>query len=352
MLALTVHPGGSGALRVEQVELPEVPDGHLLVEGISLGICATDHEVVSGRHGSAPPGRSRLVLGHESLGRALTAPPGSGFLPGDLVVGVVRRPDPEPCAPCAQGEFDMCRNDGYSERGLKELDGYGSQYWVVEPDFCVAVDPRLGHLGVLIEPTTVAAKAWEQVAAVGSRSFFEPASLLVTGAGPVGLLIAMTGVQRGLDVHVVDRVVDGPKPGLVRDLGATYHANDVGELVARLSPEVIIEATGSPDVVAAILSAPRQPYRVTCLAGLPEHSTSVTLPLADAVRDLVLGNNVVVGSINANLRHYRQAADALAAADTGWLERLITRRVLLADGLEAFVRHPDDVKVVLDLQLP
>jgi threonine dehydrogenase-like Zn-dependent dehydrogenase len=194
MKALTVEPGRAGSLTVAEVPDPVAGAGELLVEGIALGICGTDREIVQGKYGWAPPGKERLVLGHESLGRVRTAPPDCGFHPGDLVAGVVRRPDPVPCGACAHGEFDMCRNGRYTERGIKELDGYGSELWSVEPDYAVRLDPLLADIGMLMEPTTVMAKAWEQIDRIGARSWFEPRRVLVTGAGPIGLLAALLGI--------------------------------------------------------------------------------------------------------------------------------------------------------------
>ena len=198
------------------------------MDAIAVGVCGTDKEIAAGDYGWAPGGRERLVIGHESLGRVRSAPSGSGFSRGDLVVGVVRRPDPVPCGACAHGEFDMCRNGQYVERGIKQVDGYASEQWTVEPDYAVSLDVRLEHVGMLMEPTTVVAKAWEEVERVGNRAWFDPRTVLVTGAGPVGLLAALLGRQRDLDVHVLDRVTSGPKPDLVADLGATYHRDDIG----------------------------------------------------------------------------------------------------------------------------
>ena len=106
------------------------------------------------------------------------------------MVGIVRRPDPVPCPNCAVGEWDMCRNGQYTERGIKEIHGFMSERWRIEPEYAIKVDPSLGILGVLLEPTTVITKALEQVVAVGQRAFWEPKTLLVTGAGPIGLLAA------------------------------------------------------------------------------------------------------------------------------------------------------------------
>jgi glucose 1-dehydrogenase len=113
-------------------------------------MCGTDREIVSGAHGSAPAGQERLVLGHESLGEVASAPKGSGLASGDLVVGIVRRPEPVPCAACAAGEWDMCRNGRYTERGIKGRHGYGAQWFRVEPEFAIKVDQNLGELGVLL----------------------------------------------------------------------------------------------------------------------------------------------------------------------------------------------------------
>ena len=118
MRALTVIPLQAGSAEISEVEDPQPGPGELLVDGLALGVCGTDREIAAGEYGWAPPGRERLVLGHESLGRVLEAPEGSDFSPGDLVVGIVRRPDPEPCPACARGEFDMCRNGNYTERGI------------------------------------------------------------------------------------------------------------------------------------------------------------------------------------------------------------------------------------------
>src|SRR3954454_13423062 len=192
---------------------PREDEGALLVQGLAMGVCGTDVEITRGEYGSAPEGDERLILGHESLGRVLEA--AGGFDEGDLVVGIVRRPDPEPCVCCARGEWDMCRNGRYTERGIKERDGYGAERWRVPPEYAVRLDPALERVGVLMEPTTVVAKAWEQIDRIGSRACSDARSALVTGAGPIGLLAALLAAQRGLEVHVLDRVESGPKPDLV-----------------------------------------------------------------------------------------------------------------------------------------
>ncbi len=213
--AITVLPGVPNSARLDEIAEPPAADGPVLVRTLALGVCGTDREIVAGAYGEAPAGRSRLVLGHESFGEVMQAPPDSGFAAGDHVVGIVRRPDPVPCPACAAGEWDMCRNGRYSERGIKGRDGYGAERFRIEPEFAIKVDAALGASAVLLEPASVVAKAWDHIERIGRRSrSWQPRRLLVTGAGPIGMLAALIGVQRGLDVHVLDRNASGAKPAL------------------------------------------------------------------------------------------------------------------------------------------
>ncbi len=348
MRALTVLPGQAGSLAVTDVPEPEPGEHELIVDGLAVGVCGTDREIAAGEYGWAPPGRERLVLGHESLGRVRHAPAGSGFAAGDLVVGVVRRPDPVPCGACARGQFDMCRNGRYTERGIKQLDGYASQRWRVEAGYAVRLDPRLAGVGVLLEPASVVAKAWEQIERIGHRSWFAPQRVLVTGAGPIGLLAALLAVQRGLDTHVLDVATEGRKPELVRALGATYHHDGVTSATRAAEPDIVVEATGVSSVVFEVIAATAA-YGIVCLTGVSAAGRSITIDGGALNRELVLENDVVVGSVNANLHHYDLAAAALAHADLDWLDALITRRVPLDRAAEAFDPQRDDVKVVVTL---
>ena len=347
MRALTVIPKAAGSARLEEVPEPPAEDGPVLVETLAIGVCGTDIEIVEGKYGWAPPGKERLILGHESLGRVREAPAGSGLAAGDLVVGIVRRPDPVPCANCAVGEWDMCRNGQYTERGIKQRDGYGSERYRIHPEFAVKVDPTLGHLGVLLEPASVLAKAWEHVERIGHRAIWTPRRVLVTGAGPIGLLAALMGVQRGLEVHVLDRVTEGPKPGLVRDLGATYHTGSVRD--ACPEPDVVIECTGVGQLVYDVMGHNAH-NAIVCLTGVSSGGRTLPTDVAALNRAMVLENDVVFGSVNANRRHYEAGALALARAERPWLERLITRRVPLERWREALERRPDDVKPIIALR--
>src|SRR5215468_5559696 len=279
MKAITVEPKKPESARLEEVQEPDALNGSVLVEAIAVGVCGTDVEIVSGKYGWAPPGKTRLVLGHESLGRVVDPSPTGGLKKGDFVVGIVRRPDPVPCPNCAVGEWDMCRNGQYTERGIKQIDGYMSERWRIEPEYAIKVDPSLGILGVLLEPTTVVAKAWEQVSAVGQRAYWEPRTVLVTGAGPIGLLAALICVQHGLDVHVLDRMTTGPKPEIVSALGATYHTTTIAGI--GFAPDVIMECTG----VGSLISDSIQYVGsggIVCLTGVGTGGSAGKMPTADA----------------------------------------------------------------------
>jgi glucose 1-dehydrogenase len=341
--AITVEPGKPGTARLEDVAEPDPREGSVLVEAIAVGVCGTDVEIAEGKYGWPPPGQSRLVLGHESLGRVLDPGPSGGFRKGDLVVGIVRRPDPVPCPNCAVGEWDMCRNGQYTERGIKQLHGFMSERWRIEPEYAMKVDPSLGILGVLLEPMTVVAKALEQVVAVGQRSFWQPRTVLVTGAGPIGLLAALGASLHGTEVHVLDRVDSGVKPELVRALGATYHSGSVADI--GFEPDVIVECTGVGSVIADSIQKIGA-GGVVCLTGVGGGGAS-GYAVADVAAKAVLKNNVIVGSVNANKRHWYKASQALARGDRTWLSRLITRREKPENFKQALERRVDDIKVVI-----
>jgi len=344
MKAITVEPKNPGTEKYMEIPEPELTAGSILVEAIAVGVCGTDVEIVEGKYGWAPPGQKYLVLGHESLGRVIDPGAVSGFKKGDLVVGIVRRPDPVPCPNCAVGEWDMCRNGQYTERGIKEIHGFMSERWRIEPEFAIKVDPSLGILGVLLEPATVVTKALEHIAVIGRRSFWEPQTVLVTGAGPIGLLAALFAKLYGLDVHVLDRAVWGAKPDLVRALGATYHSGSVLDI--GFEPDAIVECTGVGQVISDSIKQIGA-NGIICLTGIGHGGASGSASVAEIAAAAVLKNNVVVGSVNANKRHWYKAAQNLARADHNWLSRLITRKESPENFKKALQRTPDDIKVII-----
>ena len=206
----------------------------------------------------------------------------------------------------------MCINGGYTERGIKDRHGYASERYRIHPEYLVAVDPALGLLGVLLEPTTVVAKAWDHIEKIGRRAAWAPQSGAGHGAGPSGLLAAQLAVQRGTD-HVLDRATEGRKPEMVRRLGATYVSS--GDAIeAAAEADIVIECTG---FVQLLLGAgPRHPrYRIICLTGVSPVGTESVIDPGLLNRNMVLQNSVLFGSVNANRQHYELAAKALAQAD-------------------------------------
>lgn len=345
MKAITIVPGKANSAAVQNVPEPPESDGEILVRTLALGICGTDFELVSAEYGWAPPGSDHLILGHESLGRVEEAPEKSGFAKGDLVVGIVRRPDPVPCVACAVDEWDMCRNGKYTERGIKERNGFGSERFRNETKFTVKLDPSLSDVGVLMEPASVLAKAWDEIEAIGNRSAWKPKTVLITGAGPIGMLGALMGKQRDLEVHVLDQVTEGLKPELVHQLGAEYHTGAVEQL--SFEPDIILECTGVTPVIAGAMTK-LGGYGILCLAGVSSTHQNTNLDLGDLNRRLVLDNGVIFGTVNANRHHYDLAQKSLLQGDRSWLSRLITRREPLSHWQNALQRQHSDIKVIVE----
>jgi threonine dehydrogenase-like Zn-dependent dehydrogenase len=345
MKALTIVPGQRNSASVLDVPDPPAHDGSILVRALDLGICGTDFELISAQYGWPPPGSDRLILGHESLGCVEEAPATSGFKKGDLVAGIVRHPDPEPCIACAIGEWDMCRNGQYTERGIKERNGFGSQWWRVEPAFAVRLDPKLRDVGMLLEPASIVAKAWDHITRIGQRAEWRPRSVLITGAGPIGLLAALIGIQHGLEVHLLDRIKEGLKPELVKELGGIYHTGPVKDI--GFQPDVTIECTGVASVIVEAMNHLASDG-ILCLVGVSSQGQPPAIDIGTWNRNMVLQNNVVFGSVNANRKHWQLAAEALAKADRKWLSRLISRKEALPDWKQALERRPDDIKVVIE----
>jgi threonine dehydrogenase-like Zn-dependent dehydrogenase len=242
----------------------------------------------------------------------------------------------------------MCRNGRYTERGIKERHGYGAERFRIEPEFAIKIDRALGILGVLLEPASILAKAWDHTECIGHRArAWQPRTLLVTGAGPIGLLAALMGKQRDLDVHVLDHNKGGPKEALVRDLGGTYHS-DPSDL-ERLAPDILMECTGAAALIGGCLDATAA-AGIVCLTGVTEPGKVFDLDIGRLNRTIVLDNDVVFGTVNANRRHYEMAAAALARADKNWLSRLITRTVPVERWSEALEYRKGEIKVIIDFR--
>jgi threonine dehydrogenase-like Zn-dependent dehydrogenase len=348
MRALTVQPGVANSARLENIEAVSGSGAGVVIQPLAVGVCGTDREIVAGKYGWAPADRARLVLGHEAVARVLSTPRNAELKAGDLVVPIVRHPDPVPCPNCAVGEWDMCRNGQYTEHGIKEVDGFCAESVRMEPQFLVPVPPELGKLAVLIEPTSVVAKAWDHIERIGNRAHWQPRNVLVTGAGPVGLLAALLARQRGLETHILDRATSGPKPDLARALGAHYFSEGLPALLKRTPMDIVLECTGAASVILEVIGH-NAAGAITCLVGVSSGGARIPVDISQLNHDMVLENDVVFGTVNANRSHYEAAVDALVRADPQWLESLITRRVPLERWSEALQSQPNDVKVVIEV---
>lgn len=342
--AMTVMPGCPETVGMTRFDRPP-GQGTLLVDGLLAGVCGTDREIVEHGLGYAPAGSDRLVLGHESVGRVVRAPQSGGFAVGDLVAGLVRRPAPDPCPACRNGETDSCLDGRYRSRGISGLHGYGVTSWWLEPEFAVRLDPALGELGVLAEPVSVVAKAWEQIGRIGARTTRGAERVLIIGAGPIGLLAALLSTQHGHETHVLDRVADGAKPWLVQRLGAAYHVGATGRLGLR--PTIVLECSGASELAFGAIEH-AAPGPIVCLIGLPDGRRSPA-DLNVLARILVRGNGAVFGSVNAGRRHFEAGAAALSRADPTWLSALITRRIPLDDWPAALAQERGGIKTVVEL---
>lgn len=318
--AIAIGPGHRSPEMVARPDPLSAAD-EVLVEGLLVGVCATDLHVIEHAGALAEP----LVLGHESLGRVATAPPNSGFAVDDLVVGLVRRPCPERCANCCAGELDRCRTRPPVERGISRADGFAAEWWTSQPQFLCPVPAALGEAGVLIEPMSSVMKGLRRV---GHREdVCSPSTALVLGAGTIGVLASAALVQLGFDVDVVDPYVDRHRGELVAALG--------GRLLPGPAPtrqyDLAVEASGSDTGLGQCFEAVGANGDVLVLGLPPVGATAIT-----SVAQLVMDNVQTVFSVSATAADHRRAASSLGDIDAGLLASMIAREYPLA-------RYPDAI---------
>lgn len=350
MRALTVIPGSAGSGAIRDVPDPSPADGDVVVDVIRVGVCGTDAGIVGGLFGSAPRGSKLLVIGHESFGRVSRGT--DALREGTFVVASVRRPDG--CPNCVNGESDMCLWGDYKERGIKELDGFCAERYAERPEFLFPIPPELADVAVLLEPMTVAQKGWRQVNAAQRRmTVWEPRRALVTGAGPVGILVALTMRLHGLDVIVAERTEKSARRALLARMGARYGATGTTSLaeLAGGPLDLIVEATGSSEVAFAAMEL-LGPNGVLVLNSVTAGDRRIDIASDRINRRLVLNNALVLGAVNANKVDFEQGIRDLAAGEQRWpgfLASLITRRVPLERATETLGHDPDQIKQVVEV---
>jgi threonine dehydrogenase-like Zn-dependent dehydrogenase len=355
MRAIAVIPGkhGSAHLRDDAPD-PSPAPGDVVVRVLEAGVCGTDVEIHEGDYGEAPAGSPFLILGHENLGVVESSPAGAHVQPGDLVVATVRRPCPDLCPPCASGQNDMCTTGNFKERGIRGLHGFMSERYTESPDYLVKLPSQLQPFAVLMEPMSVVQKGIDHAYRIQQRLSWEPRTAVVLGAGPVGILAAASLRLRGLDVTVAAREVEGSaKDRLLGEAGIRYVSTatvPLEELARTTGPiDIAFEATGATPVVFPAMRL-LGPDGVCILSSVTGGSTAISVDLATWNREMVLGNRVVFGTVNAGRRHFESGARDLESAEArlpGWLSRLITRRLPFTDVAQALVRRHEDIKTVL-----
>ena len=355
MRAVAVTPRKPGSARQVELPIPEVAAEMALMRVLEVGIDGTDTEINEGLYGESPPGSDFLVIGHEALSVVEAMGEGvQGFEVGDLVVSTVRRPDD--CPNCRAGESDMCLFGNYTERGIKGAHGYMGDYYSETPAFMVKIPPALRPYAVLLEPISIVEKATFQAWKIQERMLWQPARAVVLGAGPIGILGTILLRLRGLEVHVYAKSAPDTLQGrILNSLGATYQSVDdhpVSGIKDQLGQiDFILEGTGS-SAVAFQAMAQLGTNGVLCLTGVSAGNRSIEIP-ADVINlEMVLGNRVVFGSVNANRRYFEMGVQHFQQAEQRWpgiFERLITRRVPFDQFSSALDRRPEDIKTLLTI---
>lgn len=352
MKAIAVHPRRPGSAHLEEVPKPrldEIPDGRgVLVRILRVGVDGTDKEINAGEYGDAPPGFDYLVIGHENFGIVEEVGPAvTGLKRGDYVVATVRRPGTSLYD--LIGTSDMTTDDTYFERGINLRHGYLTEYYVEDANFVVKVPRGLKEVGVLLEPLTVVEKGIAQAFEIQRRlRVWRPMKAAVMGAGTIGLLGTLALKLRGLDVTVFAR---NPRPSLNSDLlealGARYISTTetpLAEAAEKHGPfDIIIEATGfSPIVFDSMLALAKN--GVLVLASVTGGDRKVEVPADRINLEFVLGNKVMVGTVNANREYFEMGVADMAQAEAeyrGWLKRLLTHPVR---GLENYAELFDKLE--------
>jgi threonine dehydrogenase-like Zn-dependent dehydrogenase len=358
MKAIVVEPGVKDSIHMRDMPDPEMKPDQVAVKMVRVGLCGTDVEINNGLYGKPPDGERFLILGHENFGVVADAGRDvEGWKAGDLVVATVRRPCGI-CANCHAGESDMCSSGEYTERGIMRRHGFMAEYYVESPAYLTRMPEAVRDLAVLLEPMSVVEKGIDQAFLVQRRLRWNPSLAYVLGAGPVGLLAAAVLRSRGLRTVVIAREPESDaRAAIARDLGAEYASiaeSTVVQLPDALGrPDLVIEATGSARVAFDAMGI-LGPNAVLCLLSVTGGSGTSEEPIEQINQRLVLGNEIVLGSVNANARHFAMGVEDLVRIEKQWpgtLLRLITHRLSWQDHKTWFDSRGSGIKTTLEISV-
>jgi threonine dehydrogenase-like Zn-dependent dehydrogenase len=349
MKAIAVRPGTANSVHLAELPKPsvaDIPGGRgVLVKVLKVGVDATDKEINEAKYGNPPPGFDFLVLGHESFGKVVEVGDKVKHVrPGDYVTATVRRPGGSIYDKI--GTSDMTSEETYYERGINLLHGFLTEYYVEDAEFIVKIPVGLKHLHVLAEPMSCAAKAVQQAFEVQRRlRVWRPRLAYVLGAGQIGLLATLILRLRNLEVFTLARSpVPNLKAEIVGGLGAHYVSTDqtpLKELAKNTGkPDLILDATGSS---AAAFSAMEVLGHngVLVWTSITGGSQHVEVPSDKINLEWVLGNKLLVGSVNANRRHFEKGIKDLALGEVtypGVIQRILTNPVQGLDNYREMMR--------------
>lgn len=344
MKAIAVTPGTPNTIHLREVPKPsldQIPKGRgVLVKVLRVGVDGTDKEINAAEYGNAPDGDNFLILGHESFGRVESVGPNvSEFKPGDYVAATVRRPGSSLYD--AIGTYDMTTDDTYFERGINLRHGYLTEYYVDDPEYIVRVPEGLKHVGVLMEPTSVAEKAVEQAYQIQRRlRVWHPRRAAVLGTGTLGLLASLILRLRGLEVVALGRTKPPYRNAeLIEEIGVRYVSTldlSLTEASKKFGPfDIIVEGTGVSALVFEAMEVLAK-NGVLVMVSITGGDRKIEIPADRINLGFVLGNKVAVGSVNANREYFELGAKDLSQAELqfpGWLAKLLTHPV---KGLENY----------------
>ncbi len=354
MRAIVVVPGEENSIHIKETDIPKISETEALVKVKLVGLDRTDREIIKGLHGEPPEGKKELILGHESLGRIVKV--GSqvkSLEPGNFVVATVRRPDD--CINCRAEEYDMCLKGNYTERGIKGMDGFLSDYYIEDERFLVRVPAELGELAIMLEPTSVAEKAVRTAFEVQRRMKWRPETAMITGTGTLGLITAVLLKLKGLDVVSVDRSNGEYKKKIFSKLGVRHfndqkiNLHDIPKKIGKRI-DIIFEMTGSSSVALHVIMIAGTNAAVV-LSSITGGDKHIVICSDCFNQGMVLGNKTVVGTVSSNKRDFQQGIVDLLAAEKRWpglLAKFITGRYSPERISEAISSMGENIKTVIE----